>query len=318
VLRYLIARLMLMVPTLLGVAVATFVLLRVAPGDIAVLHLGGDSGIVTPEAIQAERARFGLDRPAWVQFVDWTSGLVRGDLGQSMWTERPVATELSLRFELSVELALLALAVSLCVALPLGTLSAVWRNSPVDYAVRVFSVGGLAMPAFWLGVLVILGLLILFRWSPPVTFTPLLVDPLANLSQLIWPALAVGYRSAAVLARMMRSTLLDVLREDFVRTARAKGLREQLVVTRHATRNAVLPVVTLAGLEFATLLGGLVVTEQVFNLNGLGKLLVDAISHRDYTMTQALVMLTAMLFLVTNLVVDVGYAWLDPRVRFVR
>src|SRR5262249_29782350 len=156
----------------------------------------------------------------------------------------------------------------------------------------VFSVGGLSIPAFWLGILIILFLLILFRWSPPVTFTPILADPLANFSQLIWPALAVGYRSAAVLARMMRSTLLEVMRADFVRTARAKGLAEYLVVTRHAARNAVLPVVTLAGLEFASLLGGLVVTEQVFNLNGVGKLLVDAISHRDYTMTQALVMLT--------------------------
>jgi peptide/nickel transport system permease protein len=307
-----------MVPTLLGVAVATFVLLRVAPGDIAVLHLGGEGGIVTQADIQAERARLGLDQPAWLQFVTWVGGLLHGDLGRSMWTDRPVSTEVSLRFGLSLELAILAVVVSLAVALPMGTLSAVARNTPLDYAVRVFSVGGLAMPAFWLGILMILFLLILFRWSPPVSFTPLLVDPLANLSQLVWPALAVGYRSAAVLARMMRSALLEVLREDFVRTARAKGLREQVVVTRHAARNAVLPVVTLAGLEFATLLGGLVVTEQVFNLNGLGKLLVDAISHRDYTMTQALVMLTATLFLVTNLVVDVGYAWLDPRVRLGR
>lgn len=316
--RYLLTRMALMVPTLLGVAVATFVLLRVAPGDIAVLHLGGEGGIVTSADIQAERARLGLDQPLWLQFITWTGGLLHGDLGRSMWTDRPVSTEVSLRFGLSLELAILALIVSLCVALPMGTLSAVARNTPLDYGVRIFSVGGLAMPAFWLGILLILFLLILFRWSPPVSFTPLLVDPLANVSQLVWPALAVGYRSAAVLARMMRSALLEVLREDFVRTARAKGLREQMVVTRHAARNAVLPVVTLAGLEFATLLGGLVVTEQVFNLNGLGKLLVDAISHRDYTMTQALVMLTATLFLVTNLAVDLGYAWLDPRVRLGR
>jgi len=307
-----------MLPTLLGVALATFLLLRVAPGDIAVLHLGGEGGIVTQADIQAERTKLGLDRPLWFQFGSWAGGLVRGDLGRSMWTDRPVSTEVSLRAGLSFELAILALVVSLSVALPLGMLSAIARNSPLDYAVRIFSVGGLAMPAFWLGILLILFLLILFRWSPPVSFTPLEVDPLANLSQLVWPALAVGYRSAAVLARMMRSTLLEVLREDYVRTARAKGLRELLVVTRHATRNAVLPVVTLAGLEFATLLGGLVVTEQVFNLNGLGKLLVDAISHRDYTMTQALVMLTALLFLGTNLLVDVAYAWLDPRVRLAR
>lgn len=316
--RYLATRLLLMVPTLLGVAVATFLLLRVAPGDFAVLHLGGEGGIVTQADIQAERAKLGLDRPVRIQFVTWAGGLLHGDLGQSMWTDRPVSTEISLRFELSVELAILALVISLCVALPLGALSAIARNTPVDYVVRVFSVGGLAMPAFWLGIMLILFLLILFRWSPPVSFTPLLVDPLANLSQLIWPALVVGYRSAAVLARMMRSTLLDVLREDYVRTARAKGLGELVVVARHAARNAVLPVVTLAGLELATLLGGLVITEQVFNLNGLGKLLVDAISHRDYTMTQALVMLTAVLFLVTNLVVDLGYAWLDPRVRLAR
>jgi len=316
--RYLVTRLLLMVPTLLGVAVATFLLLRVAPGDIAVLHLGGEGGIINQADLQAERARFGLDQPLWLQFVTWAGGLLHGDLGRSMWTDRPVATEISLRFGLSLELASLALLVSLAVALPLGALSAIGRNTPLDYAVRVFSVGGLAMPAFWLGILVILVLLSLFRWSPPVTFTPLFVDPVANLSQLVWPALAVGYRSAAVLARMMRSALLEVLREDFVRTARAKGLGEHVVVTRHAARNAILPVVTLAGLEFATLLGGLVVTEQVFNLNGLGKLLVDAISHRDYTMTQALVMLTAVLFLVTNLVVDLGYAWLDPRVRLAR
>lgn len=316
--RYLLTRLALMLPTLLGVALATFVLLRVAPGDIAVLHLGGEGGIVTQADIQTERAKFGLDRPLWIQFVDWAGGLARGDLGRSMWTERPVSAEISLRFSLSFELAILALVISLCLALPMGALSAVFRNTPLDYAVRIFSVGGLSMPAFWLAVLIILFLLILFRWSPPVTFTPLLVDPLANFSQLVWPALAVGYRSAAVLARMMRSTLLEVLHEDFVRTARAKGLGEYVVVSQHAARNAVLPVVTLAGLEFATLLGGLVVTEQVFNLNGLGKLLVDAISHRDYTMTQALVMLTATLFLVTNLVVDLGYAWLDPRVRLGR
>lgn len=316
--RYLATRLALMVPTLLGVAVATFVLMRVVPGDIAVLHLGGEGGIISQTDIQAERAKLGLDRPLWIQFVTWAGGLVHGDLGRSMWTDRPVSTEISLRFGLSVELALLALGVSLCVALPLGALSAIGRNTPLDYAVRMFSVGGLAMPPFWLGILLILFLLILFHWSPPVSFTPLLVDPLANLSQLVWPALVVGYRSAAVLARMTRSALLDVLREDYVRTARAKGLGEQMVVARHAARNAVLPVVTLAGLEFATLLGGLVITEQVFNLNGLGKLLVDAISHRDYTMTQALVMLTAVLFLATNLVVDLGYAWLDPRVRLAR
>jgi peptide/nickel transport system permease protein len=206
--------------------------------------------------------------------------------------------------------------VSLAIAVPLGILSAVRQDTLLDYAVRIFSVGGQSLPAFWLGVLIVLFLLVSFRWSPPVTFTSIRQDPLANLSQVVWPALAVGYRGAAVMARMMRSSLLEVLREDYVRTARAKGLHERGVVLRHAVRNALLPVVTLAGLEFAGLLGGLVVTEQVFNLNGVGKLLVEAISRRDYTLTQALVMLSATAFVAINFVVDLAYAAIDPRLRF--
>jgi peptide/nickel transport system permease protein len=172
------------------------------------------------------------------------------------------------------------------------------------------------MPSFWLGILMILFLLIFFRWSPPVVFTPFWQNPLANLTQLIWPALAVGYRYSAVSTRMMRSALLEVLREDYIRTARAKGLAEYLVIVRHGIRNALLPVVTVIGLEFAFLIGGLVVTEQVFNLNGLGKLIVEAISRRDYTMTQALIMLSAGVFVVVNFLLDICYMWLDPRIRY--
>ncbi|MDQ3810626.1 MAG: ABC transporter permease, partial [Chloroflexota bacterium] len=310
--RYIIGRLALMVPTLLGVAVITFVILRIVPGDIVQLRYA-EGAFVPREQIEAERDRLGLTAPLPLQFVQWLWGMVRLDFGRSMWTDQPVAHEIAIRLELSLQLALMATLIAVALAIPLGLLAAVNQDSWVDYAVRVFSIGGLAFPSFWLGLLIILTLLIVFRWAPPVSFTPLLTNPAENLIQLIWPALAVGYRYSAVATRMTRSAVLEVMREDYVRTARAKGLGEQAVVRRHALRNALLPVVTVIGLEFAFLIGGLVVTEQVFNLNGIGKLLVEAVTHRDYTLTQALIMLTASFFVLINFVVDLLYVWLDPR-----
>ncbi len=195
-------------------------------------------------------------------------------------------------------------------------LAALKQDTWVDYVVRVFSIAGLAIPSFWLGILIILSLLIFFRWLPPMFFTPIWVDPWQNLSQLLWPAVAVGYRYSAVATRMTRSSVLEVLREDYIRTARAKGLWEKLILTRHALKNAMLPVITVIGLEFAFLIGGLVVTEQVFNLNGIGLLFVESITRRDYTMTQALVLLVSFSFIVVNFLVDLLYAWLDPRIRY--
>ena len=235
-----------------------------------------------------------------------------------MWTGRPVSQEILSRLPLSMEVAILATIMAVLLAIPLGTLSAVFQNTWIDYTVRIFAVAGLAVPSFWLGMLIILTLLINFNWIPPLTFTPIYVDPWKNLSQLIWPALAVGYRYSAVATRMMRSTLLEVMQEDYIRTARAKGVYERLVVARHGMRNALLPVVTVIGLEFAFLIGGLVVTEQVFNLNGIGKLFVETVARADYTMVQALVMLIATFFIVVNLVVDLLYAALDPRIRLGR
>ena len=210
----------------------------------------------------------------------------------------------------------MATVVATLLAIPLGVIAALKQDTWVDYAVRVFSIAGLAMPSFWLGIVLILVLLIFFHWLPPMVFTPFWVDPWENLAQLIWPALAVGYRYSAVATRMTRSAMLEVLREDYIRTARAKGLWLRLILVRHALKNAMLPVVTVIGLEFAFLLGGLVVTEQVFNLNGLGLLFVEAISHRDYTLTQALVLLVASVFILVNFLTDVAYAWLDPRIRY--
>jgi len=305
-----------MVPTLLGVAVLVFLLLRVAPGDIVELKYAGVGAYVSQESMDAERAQLGLDQPLWKQFIDWIWGIVRLDFGTSMWTGRPITYEIGIRLHLSLQLAIMATIVAVLISIPLGILAAFKQDTWVDYAVRVFSIAGLAMPSFWLGILIILGLLIFFRWLPPMFFTPFWVDPWTNLSQLIWPALAVGYRYSAVATRMTRSSMLEVLREDYVRTARAKGLWERLIIVRHAMKNAMLPVVTVIGLEFAFLIGGLVVTEQVFNLNGIGKLFVDAITQRDYTMTQALVLVVSFTFIVVNFVMDLVYAWLDPRIRY--
>lgn len=315
-LQYLIKRVLLMFPTLLGVAVLVFVGMRLLPGDIAEVRLAAEGGFVSQEVIDKERVRLGLDKPIWRQFVDWMWGLARFKLGQSMWTGRAITYEIGIRFQLSLQIAIMATIVAIILAVPLGTIAALKQDTWVDYAVRVFSIAGLATPSFWLGIMMILAFLIMFHWIPPMVYTPIWVDPGQNLLQLIWPALATGYRYSAVSTRMTRSSVLEVLREDYIRTARAKGLWEKLILSRHALKNAMLPVITVIGLEFAFLIGGLVVTEQVFNLNGLGKLFVDAVSHYDYTMVQGLVLVVATVFVVTNFVVDMLYAWLDPRIRY--
>jgi len=314
--QYVLKRLLLMIPTLFGVALLVFFLLRVAPGDIVELKYAGSGTFAPKEALDRERKQLGLDKPLAYQFVSWIAGIARFDFGDSMWTGRPIVEEIKIRLELSLQLAVMATVVAMLLAVPLGTLAALKQDTWVDYAVRIFSIAGLAMPSFWLGIVIILGFLIVFKWMPPLTFTSFWTDPRANLAQLIWPALAVGYRYSAMATRMTRSAVLEVLREDYVRTARAKGLWERAVVLKHALSNALLPIVTVIGLEFAFLLGGLVVTEQVFNLNGIGMLFVESITHRDYTMTQALVLLVSFAFIFMNFMVDLLYAWLDPRIHY--
>jgi peptide/nickel transport system permease protein len=318
VLRYALRRILLMIPTLVGVAVLVFFLLRLMPGDpVATMLLGDAGGANIPrEVLEQERARLGLDQPLWVQFFKWFAGILQGDFGYSMWTGKPVAYEIAIRLELSLQVAVMATVLAIVLALPLGTLSAIFKDTWVDQLIRVFSIAGLAVPSFWLGMIIILLLLTYFSWIPPLTFTSFAEDPWENLSQLVWPALAVGYRYSAVATRMMRSSILEVLQEDYIRTARAKGVAERWVVARHAMRNAMLPVVTVIGLEFAFLIGGLVVTEQVFNLNGIGKLFVQAVARSDFTMIQSLVLLVAVFFVLVNLVIDLLYAALDPRIRY--
>ena len=320
--QYVLKRLILMIPTVIGAAFVIFFLLRALPGDVCELKLGGEGAYYDEEQIEICRDNLGLNDPLYVQFGTFVKGLATFDMGTSMWTGRSVLEEMGKRFELSLQVAIMATIVSIIIAIPLGTLSAVYQNTWIDYVVRTISIAGIAVPSFWLGILIILAILTVsdyftgVRWSPPLDYKPLWEDPMYNLSMLIWPAVATGYRYSAVATRMTRSSLLEVMREDYVRTARAKGMAEKIIVNRHALKNAMLPVVTVIGIEFAFLMGGLVVTEQVFNLNGLGRLLVDSVQQNDYSMTQGIVMVIVMVFVLTNFVVDLLYAWLDPRIRY--
>lgn len=315
-LQYVVKRVLLTIPTLLGVAVLVFFMLRIVPGDVVEVKLRGDGGSVSQQTIDAERKRLGLDKPLMTQFGDWMVGVATFNYGISMWTERPVMEEIRLRLELSLQVAIMASLIAVFIAIPLGTIAALFRDTWIDYVVRIVTIGGLSIPSFWFGMLIMLSLLAFFNWLPPITFTPIYVDPVANLTQLIWPAMAVGYRYCAVVARMIRSSLLEVMSEDYIRTARAKGVYEKLVVSRHALRNALLPAITVIGLEFTFLIGGLVVTEQVFNLNGIGQLFVQSISRNDFTLIQGMVMLIAAFYVFVNLAVDLLYAVFDPRIRY--
>ncbi len=320
--KYVIKRLLLLIPTLFGAAVLVFLLLRAVPGDVCQLRLGGGGEWIDPVALEQCKIQLGLMDPMHVQLFDFLTSFFTFNFGESMWTGRPVSYEIALRFELSLQIAIMATFVSIIVAIPLGTISAIKQNTWIDYLVRTISIAGIAIPSFWLGIIIILGLLITTQawtgtpWMPPIDYRPLWEDPGYNLSMLIWPAVATGYRYSAVATRMTRSALLEVLREDYVRTARAKGLLEKMIINRHALRNSLLPVVTIIGIEFAFLMGGLVVTEQVFNLNGIGKLFVESVTNQDYVMTQSLVMLVVTIFVLVNLVVDILYAVLDPRIRY--
>jgi len=319
--RYIVSRLLLVIPTLLGAATLVFILMRLIPGDICLVRLGSGGTGFSTQALAACHAEIGIDKPWLLQFWDFIWGLARGDFGISMWSGKPVIQEIATRFPVSLEVALLATTIAIVIAIPLGTISALKQNTWIDLVVRTFSIAGIATPAFWLGILSILLVLDVSQaitghpWMPSIDYVPIWKDPIRNLSIVMLPAITVGYRYAAVSMRMTRSAMLEVLREDYIRTARAKGLLEKIVINRHALKNALLPVVTVIGIEFAFLIGGLVVTEQVFNLNGIGRLMVQAVQNQDYTLTQALVMLTVTLAVLSNLVVDLLYAWLDPRIR---
>ena len=320
--RYIVTRLLLAVPTLVGAAALVFVLMRLIPGDVCVIRMGSGGSHVSQAAVDACRQQLGLNDHIFVQFLSFLSSYFTFDFGISMWSGRPVVQEIATRLPVSLQIAVMATLIAVLIAIPLGTISALKENTWLDHVVRVVAVAGIATPSFWLGIMsIVLVLDITYlatgkAWMPPIDYVSFWQDPIRNLSIVALPALTVGYRYSAVTMRMTRSAMLEVMREDYIRTARSKGLVEQIIVNRHALKNALLPVVTLIGIEFAFLIGGLVVTEQVFNLNGIGRLFVQAVQNQDNVLTQALTMLVVLIFVVTNLVVDVLYAWLDPRIRY--
>jgi peptide/nickel transport system permease protein len=312
---YILRRLLAMLATLVGVSVIVFVMMRLIPGTV-VEQLLGQSALVGEETIRSLRQFFGLDRPWYVQYVDWMGGLLRGDLGTSWRSNRPVLALIFSRLPVSGELALLSIAWSLLIGIPMGVLAALRRGQPSDSVIRFASTLGLSVPAFWQGTLLILLFSIYLQWMPSIQWVSIRQNVWANLSIIALPALTLGTATAAMISRMTRSTMLDVLGREYVRTARAKGVGEPRVVSRHALRNALIPVVTVAGVQMGYILGGIVVVEDVFSLPGIGRLLLDAIFQRDYPVVQGTILVGAALFMGLNFLVDLLYAVIDPRIQY--
>ncbi len=318
--RYLVQRAIAFIPTLLGVSLLVFLAIRLIPGDAIIAMLGTEAGMLTDTQRAELEAYFGLDKPLAEQYLSWMGSVLRGDLGHSVRHGAPVLDMILARFPLTVELSILSVIIALTIGIPLGALSAIRRNSLIDLAGRILSMLGLAVPNFLLATLTIYFLSVYFKDIMPDwgNYVPFHEDPLHNLQLLIYPALAMGFSFAASVMRMTRSTMLEVLGGDYIRTARSKGLREWTVIRRHALRNALIPVVTLIGVEIGYLLGGAVITEQIFALPGIGRLAYTAIYQRDYALVQGVTLFIAFNFVLINLAVDLIYAAIDPRIAYVR
>lgn len=314
--NYVAQRLLTFPLILLGVSVLVFVSIRLIPGDAITAMLGTEAGMMTPTQRQALAEYFGIDQPVWSQYLRWLTGLFQGDLGISSIYAKPVLTVVLERFPLTLQLALMSMLIALCVGVPLGVLAATRNERPSDLMVRILAMLGQSTPSFVIGILIIYVLSVYFGIVPSMgTFTPFVVDPLASIGQLFFPAITLGFAFAASVMRISRSAMLDVLSDDYIRTARSKGASAMSVIWRHALPNALIPVVTLSGVEFGYLLGGAVIVEQIFALPGLGRLVLDAITQRDYALVQGTVLFIAFNFLVVNLLVDLAYVALDPRIR---
>ena len=315
---YALRRLGLFIPTLILTTLIVFVLFFLVPGDAALVILTGEegAGAVTDEDIARMRHELGLDRPIHVQYGSWIWGILRGDLGTSIWYQTPVIDELKDKFVVTVELSIFGIAMAFVMAVPLGIISAVKQDTWPDYISRIVSLVGIALPTFWLSILMVYFLAYTFNWLPPLGYATLWEDPWLNLEQLFFPALAIAFHDLAFTARVTRSSMLEVLREDYMRTARAKGLKEMAVVGRHALKNAILPVVTVSGYQFARALGGVIIVETIFVVPGLGRFVIESILHRDFVVLQAVILLTAAVVLTLNLVIDLLYGVLDPRIRY--
>ncbi len=317
--NYALHRVFLFIPTLLLATILVFGLFWIVPGDAAMMLLTGDedaAGKVTNEDIDRLREKMGLNRPIHVQYSAWVWDLMKGDLGDSLWYKTPVLDDLKDRFPITIQLATMALIMAFVAAVPLGIISAVKQDTAIDYFSRIFALIGIAMPSFWLGILMVYALAYWFEWLPPLEYANIWDDPWLNMQQLFFPALALAFHDMAFTARVTRSSMLEVLREDYMRTARSKGLREFTVIGRHALKNALMPVVTISGYQFGRLLGGVIIIESIFVIPGIGLFLVDAIIHRDFIVLQGVVLLAAATVLVLNLVIDLFYGVLDPRIRY--
>jgi peptide/nickel transport system permease protein len=316
--QYVVKRVGLFIPTLILASLMIFCLMRLLPGDPALLKLLGDEGSMhfTDEDLARERARLGTDRWLVVQYVTWVGGMLRGDFGESLYYEAPVSDDLKERMPITVQLTIMGIGLAVLISVPVGVLSAVKQDSRLDYALRVFTISGVAMPTFLTGILIVFVVSRFLNWIPPLGYAVLWEDPVKNLQQMMLPALALGFYDSCFIARVTRSAMLEVFREDYIRTARSKGLAERFVVVRHALKNAFLPVITIIGWQFGRVISGTVIIEIIFLVPGMGGLLIASILHRDYIMIQGLVVLVTLLVMLVNLTVDLLYAWLDPRIRY--
>jgi peptide/nickel transport system permease protein len=313
--KYLLRRLVLLIPTLIGMSLLVFLMVRLLPGDIVDAMVGLDPQY-TEEAKASLRHEYGLDVPIPVQYVRWIADIARGNLGMSFRTREPIVTQLIRSFPITLELALLSIFLSVIVAIPLGVLSAMRQNSGLDFFAHITGLIGLSVPNFWLATLFLLFTSLVMHWVPSVIWVSPIKNPLTNLSQMILPALALSVQLMAVEMRMARASMLEVLRQDYIRTARSKGLRESAVMFRHALKNAFIPVVTIIGIQLGALMGGSIIIEQIFGLPGVGWYMVQGVMLRDYPVIQVTTLFLATIFVVMNLLVDITYAYLDPRIKY--
>ncbi len=314
---FVVRRLLLGIPTLWGAVTLIFLIMNVLPGDIVQEMLGGEGGgILMPYNAEVLRKELGLDRPLYVQYFSYVGNVLQGHFGTSLWTGRDVFKEVITRLPITLQIAVMGVLFGLIAGLPIGIVSAIKQDKWPDYLLRGFAILFLAIPTFWLGLMIIVFGARYFHWNPPIGYYPVWEEPLRNLKQLIWPALCIASHDMARVARMTRSSMLEVLKEDYVRTARAKGLKEQVIFIRHALRNALVPVVTIMSVYFATSLGGTVVLENVFSVPGLGQLFYQSVKVKDFIVVQGLIFWLVTAFIIINLVVDLSYGWLDPRISY--
>lgn len=314
--QYLLKRLVLVIPTLLGITLVVALAVRFLPGNIVDQVLGEEAAFVNPETREALERRFGLDQNPIEQYVVWVTDLVQGDLGRSLISGRTITSELAIRLPVTLQLGLMALCVAVIIAIPVGVISAIRQDTAVDYVFRSFSVVLLSTPSFWIALMVIVYGFILFDWTPPLVYSKPW-DSLSENMRALWiPALILGTHATGSIMRITRATMLETLRQDYVRTAWSKGLRERAIIVRHVMRNAIIPVITIIGLQIPSIVGGTVILERIFSIPGMGNYLLTAIQQRDYPVVQAIVLITAFVVVFSNLIVDLAYAVIDPRIRY--